>query len=201
MSDLTRRAFVQGSIAAAATVTIAGTKSSGKVLGANDTIRVAVAGLNGRGGAHVRAFAPMKNVQVVCLVDPDTRCQFCRGRARRLSTGIGHVLVGADGLERISGPSCATSTRSVGASGDQIRTCSSPLTAGAGMVSSRHEPGAALYDLALIWSNGLLLYVFTAWVAGRLYRRGFFASGTSRTSTLSSPLSNEAPSPGRSRPG
>src|SRR5262249_35791116 len=38
-----------------------------------DTIRVAVAGLNGRGGAHVGAFAPMKNVQIVCLVDPDTR--------------------------------------------------------------------------------------------------------------------------------
>src|SRR5688572_4860755 len=73
MSHLTRRDFVQTTLAAAATVTIAGTKSSGKVRGANDTIRVAVAGLNGRGSAHVGAFAPMKNVQVVCLVDPDTR--------------------------------------------------------------------------------------------------------------------------------
>jgi predicted dehydrogenase len=73
MSRLTRRDFLQSSLAAAATVTIAGTKSSGKVLGANDTIRVAVAGLNTRGGAHINAFAPMKNVQVVCLVDPDTR--------------------------------------------------------------------------------------------------------------------------------
>ncbi len=72
MSNLTRRDFLQGTLAAAATVTIAGTKSSGKVLGANDTIRVAIAGLNGRGGAHVGAFAPMKGVQVVCLVDPDT---------------------------------------------------------------------------------------------------------------------------------
>jgi ABC-2 type transport system permease protein len=41
------------------------------------------------------------------------------------------------------------------------------------LAAARHEPGAAFYDLALIWSNGLLLYVFTAWVAGRLYRRGF----------------------------
>lgn len=31
----------------------------------------------------------------------------------------------------------------------------------------------ALYYLALIWSNGLFLYVVTAWVARRLYRRGF----------------------------
>jgi len=29
------------------------------------------------------------------------------------------------------------------------------------------------YYLALIWSNGLCLYVFSAWVASRLYRRGF----------------------------
>jgi ABC-2 type transport system permease protein len=33
--------------------------------------------------------------------------------------------------------------------------------------------GATVYYLALIWSNGLFLYVLTAWVAGRLYRRGF----------------------------
>src|SRR5205085_2164185 len=73
VSTLTRRDFLQGSLAAAATVTIAGTKSSARVLGASDTIRVAVAGLNGRGGAHVKAFAGMKGVQVVCLIDPDTR--------------------------------------------------------------------------------------------------------------------------------
>ena len=36
-------------------------------------IRVAVAGLNGRGGAHVGAFAGMKGVQIVYLIDPDTR--------------------------------------------------------------------------------------------------------------------------------
>jgi predicted dehydrogenase len=73
MTQLTRRDFLQGSLAAAATVTLAGTKSSGKVLGASDTIRVAVAGLNGRGSSHLNALAGMKGVQVVCLIDPDTR--------------------------------------------------------------------------------------------------------------------------------
>ncbi len=73
MSNLTRRSFLRGTLAAAATVTIAGTKSSGKVLGANDTIRVAVAGLNGRGGSHVDAFAGRKGVQVVCLIGADPR--------------------------------------------------------------------------------------------------------------------------------
>jgi predicted dehydrogenase len=60
-------------LAAAAAVTIDGTKSSGRVLGANDTIRIGVAGINGRGGSHIDAFAGMKGVQVVYLIDPDTR--------------------------------------------------------------------------------------------------------------------------------
>jgi predicted dehydrogenase len=73
MSRLSRRRFLQSTLAAAATVTVAGTKSSGQVIGANDTIRLAVAGLNGRGGDHITAFAGRKGVQVVCLIDPDSR--------------------------------------------------------------------------------------------------------------------------------
>jgi ABC-2 type transport system permease protein len=34
------------------------------------------------------------------------------------------------------------------------------------------EPGA-LYYLALVWGNGLFLYVLTTWLARRLYRRGY----------------------------
>jgi predicted dehydrogenase len=71
--SLNRRSFLKKSLAAAATVTVAGTKSSGRVLGANDVIRVGVAGLNGRGSAHVAGFAGMSGVQVTCLIDPDTR--------------------------------------------------------------------------------------------------------------------------------
>jgi predicted dehydrogenase len=77
MPRLTRRTFLGNTLAAAATVTIAGTKSSGKVLGANDTIRIAIAGLNGRGGEHVTEFGDAKkagkNVEIVYLVDPDRR--------------------------------------------------------------------------------------------------------------------------------
>ncbi len=73
MSRLSRRKFLQSTLAAAATITIAGTKSSGRVLGANDVIRVGIAGLNGRGSAHVGAFAGMKGVQIAYLIDPDTR--------------------------------------------------------------------------------------------------------------------------------
>lgn len=43
-----------------------------------------------------------------------------------------------------------------------------------------NEPVTSLYYLALVWSNGLMLYIATAWVAGKLYRRGvnLLASGS-----------------------
>src|SRR5437016_13251190 len=73
MSLPTRASSCKGTLAAAATITIAGTKSSGKVLGANDTFRIGVAGRNGRGGEHVKQFGGMKDVQITYLIDPDTR--------------------------------------------------------------------------------------------------------------------------------
>jgi len=70
-----RRQFLKTAAAASVTFplfTIGGTKSSGRVLGANDTIRVGVAGINGRGTAHIAGLAGMAGVQVACLIDPDT---------------------------------------------------------------------------------------------------------------------------------
>jgi len=79
MARLTRRRFLQSSVAASTAFglfTVAGTKASGRVLGANDTIRVGVAGIRGRGQSHIDAFARDQkdhNVQVTYLIDPDTR--------------------------------------------------------------------------------------------------------------------------------
>ncbi len=73
MKKITRREFAKGSLAAMATITIAGTKSSGSVRGANERVRVAVAGLNGRGSAHVGAYLGIPGVEISYLVDPDTR--------------------------------------------------------------------------------------------------------------------------------
>ncbi|HYT89184.1 MAG TPA: Gfo/Idh/MocA family oxidoreductase [Gemmataceae bacterium] len=73
MTRQNRRDFLKSTLAAAATITIAGTKSSGQVVGANEAIRIGVAGLNGRGGSHVGAFAAMQGVRVTYLIDPDTR--------------------------------------------------------------------------------------------------------------------------------
>ena len=41
------------------------------VLGANDRIRAAVLGVNGRGQSHMYGLQPLKNVEVTTLVDPD----------------------------------------------------------------------------------------------------------------------------------
>src|SRR5262245_42939695 len=75
-SQLSRRQFLNRSLAATgvgAGFAIGGTKSSGRILGANETIHVAVAGLNGRGGSHVGEFSKMAGVEITHLVDPDTR--------------------------------------------------------------------------------------------------------------------------------
>jgi len=66
---------------------IGGTKSSGKILGANDTIRLGVAGLHGRGGEHIKQFAGMKGAEVACLIDPDTRT--FASRVKQVQ-GLGH---------------------------------------------------------------------------------------------------------------
>jgi predicted dehydrogenase len=76
MSKQNRRQFLGRSLAAAgfgAGFAIGGTKSSGRILGANDAIRLGVAGLNGRGGSHVGAFGKIKGVEITYLIDPDTR--------------------------------------------------------------------------------------------------------------------------------
>lgn len=71
MSRTTRRSFLKQSLAAGAVCTIAGTKASGRVIGANDTIRVGIAGLNGRGNSHLDELRQIPGVQITYLIDPD----------------------------------------------------------------------------------------------------------------------------------
>jgi predicted dehydrogenase len=84
---LNRRRFLKGTLAAAASITIAGTKSSGRVLGANEAIRVGVAGLNGRGGEHVSQFLRMEGVQITYLIDPDSRTFASKSRQIQQRSG------------------------------------------------------------------------------------------------------------------
>ncbi|HJN09235.1 MAG: Gfo/Idh/MocA family oxidoreductase [Pirellulaceae bacterium] len=70
-----RREFLKRTIASSvlAPFVVSGTKASGRVLGANDRVRIAVAGINGRGQSHLKGFSQMKDVEIAYLVDPDSR--------------------------------------------------------------------------------------------------------------------------------
>ena len=71
MSRINRRKFLAAG-AACSTLILAGTRASGRVLGANDTIRVGVIGLNGRGKLHIEmaTTTPGLTLAAVCDVDP-----------------------------------------------------------------------------------------------------------------------------------
>ncbi len=76
MSSFNRRDFLKHAAAGgfvAATFGFGGAKASARVLGANERIRIAVAGIHGRGVEHIQQFCTMKNVEVAYLVDPDSR--------------------------------------------------------------------------------------------------------------------------------
>ncbi len=63
MTSLSRRRFLKTAAAVSTTFplfTIAGTQASGRVIGANETIRVGVAGINSRGKAHISEFAGIR---------------------------------------------------------------------------------------------------------------------------------------------
>lgn len=87
--SLTRRQFISRSAAVGFPMV-----ASSRVLGANDRIGVAVAGIKGRGRAHISAMESLDGVDVVALCDPDK--QLLEGRANQCEAqyerAIGQVL-------------------------------------------------------------------------------------------------------------
>ncbi|MCK4293269.1 MAG: Gfo/Idh/MocA family oxidoreductase, partial [Planctomycetes bacterium] len=69
MRHITRRSFMKGSLAAGVGLTLASPFS--RVRGANEDVRVAVVGINGRGGSHIGAFDGMDGVRLAGLCDVD----------------------------------------------------------------------------------------------------------------------------------
>jgi predicted dehydrogenase len=69
MNKENRRDFLKGTTGAAIGLGVLGPTSSWA--GANDTIRVGVVGVRGRGTAHIESFSDLKNVEVVALCDVD----------------------------------------------------------------------------------------------------------------------------------
>ena len=74
MEPISRRSFMKTSAASAGTaaaVLIGTSKTSWA--GANDRVRVAVMGINGRGKSHLSGYAKLDNVDVVTICDVDSR--------------------------------------------------------------------------------------------------------------------------------
>lgn len=92
-----RRTFVK--TAAGAVAASPAFAAGAKVLGANDTIRVAVLGVNGRGQSHFDGLQPLKNVQVTHFVDPDL--EIGRKRAGEFESKHGHRPEVVQDLRRV----------------------------------------------------------------------------------------------------
>ena len=72
MSHLSRRSFLQTSSAVAgASLFASGVSVFGNPVGANDRLRIAVAGLNGRGRSHIAGWLEQPNVEIAYVIDPD----------------------------------------------------------------------------------------------------------------------------------
>ena len=87
MSRISRRRFLATTSAAAgASLLITGTRAAGNFQGANDRVRIAVVGLNGRGGSHINGWSEQENVEIAYLVDPDQRVldRTLKGLARKV---------------------------------------------------------------------------------------------------------------------
>ena len=75
MAHVTRRVFTRTAAATTAALAIPGWAIADRRLprSANDTMRIAVAGLNGRGRNHLVGFQRLDGVEVVALCDPDSK--------------------------------------------------------------------------------------------------------------------------------
>ncbi|MCG3199112.1 MAG: Inositol 2-dehydrogenase/D-chiro-inositol 3-dehydrogenase [bacterium] len=76
MTEVTRRDFVKGAavVGAGAAVGLGALKrSTASWAGANERVRVAVIGINGRGKSHLGGFTKQENVEVATICDVDER--------------------------------------------------------------------------------------------------------------------------------
>ena len=72
-----RRDFLKAGSAAGSLI-IMGTKASGQIKGANDRVRIAVAGLNGRGQSHIGGWLKAENTELAYAIDPDRKILYKR---------------------------------------------------------------------------------------------------------------------------
>jgi predicted dehydrogenase len=86
MTRLTRREFLRSSALGAAALSMSAS-SYAQVRGANDSVRLGVIGVRGRGGDHIKGFAPLSGVRIAALCDCDATALKA---AVELSKKLGH---------------------------------------------------------------------------------------------------------------
>jgi len=72
-NGMDRRVFIQGTAGAAVASTVAPKTRAQGAVGANDRVRLAVIGVNGRGWDHVQGFSDVAGAEVAMLCDPDSQ--------------------------------------------------------------------------------------------------------------------------------
>ena len=94
---MNRRHFIQSTaFALSGFPLISNTKSAHRAIGANDRIRIAVAGLNSRGKSHINGFLGQKNVEIAYVIDPDKQLlsrtvESLKGRGQKNIKGVTEV--------------------------------------------------------------------------------------------------------------
>jgi predicted dehydrogenase len=73
MLNTTRREFLRNSLVAGTAFAVCGTRSTAQVIGANNRLRIAVAGVKGRGKGHIDGWLGQDNVEIAYLIDPDKK--------------------------------------------------------------------------------------------------------------------------------
>jgi predicted dehydrogenase len=72
MTNHARRDFIMSTAAVAGTaLPVCGGQSSPRIPSANNRLRIAVAGLHGRGKSHIKGWLEQDNVEIAYLIDPD----------------------------------------------------------------------------------------------------------------------------------
>lgn len=73
LNNTSRRNFLASSAALGGSLLWTGPRASGQIKGANDRLRIGVAGVNGRGKSHIAGWLEQPNVEIAWLIDPDQK--------------------------------------------------------------------------------------------------------------------------------
>jgi predicted dehydrogenase len=102
MNKIHRRQFIRNSLLAAAAFKAwplaAQSSVKSRIIGANDDIRCAVVGFNGRGKSHIEAFGTMKGTRLVALCDVDSAVL---GKELQKATDAGEKVEGYTDIRKL----------------------------------------------------------------------------------------------------